>query len=112
MKLRIQEDVLRFRLTQTEVAQLRDVGRVESRIKFAPGRALVYRLEGSFHARWVRANFDGAVICVTVPADIVIGWADSDQVGIEAPAQEGGQLLIEKDFKCLHKPVDRDPDAY
>src|SRR5712664_2007585 len=49
----IQENVLRFRLTQTEVAQLRDVGRVESRVTFAPACALVYRLEGSLQDRCV-----------------------------------------------------------
>jgi hypothetical protein len=112
MKLRIQENVLRFRLTQTEVAQLRDAGYVESCITFAHGSELVYRLEGSLHDQCVSATFDGSVICVTVPADIVTGWADSDQVGIEAPSQTGGQLLIEKDFQCLHKPEDRDPDGY
>jgi hypothetical protein len=112
MKLRIQENVLRFRLTQNEVAQLRDQGSVESSSKIAPGPPLVYRLEGSFHARWVRANFDGHLIRVMVPADMVIAWAESDQVSIEAPSQAGGQLLIEKDFQCLHKSADRGPGAY
>jgi hypothetical protein len=112
MKLRIQENTLRFRLTQTEVALLRDAGHVESCITFAPGRALAYRLERSVQELCIRVDFDDSVIRVTVPAGIVTGWADSDQVGIEASSEAGAQILIEKDFQCLHKPADRDPDGY
>lgn len=46
MKLRIQGNSLRLRLTQKEVAQLRDRGHVKSFIEFAPGHSLVYLQEG------------------------------------------------------------------
>ena len=39
-------------------------------------------------------------------------WIESDQVSIEALAQASVQLLIEKDFQCLHKSDEQDPDAY
>jgi hypothetical protein len=112
VKLRIQGNSLRLRLTQTEVAQLRDQGRVESFIEFAPGRPLIYLLERSFHAQAVIANFDGQAIRVIVPMHVMTEWIESDQVSIEAPSQAGVQLLIEKDFQCLHKAGDQDPDAY
>ena len=71
MKIRIQGNSLRLRLTQKEVAELRDRNRVESSfIEFAPGRALVYLLEGSFHTTVVAA-FDGQVIRVMVPVHSV-----------------------------------------
>jgi len=47
MKLRIQENSLRLRLTQKEIANLRDRGCVESFIAFPSGSALTYRLEDS-----------------------------------------------------------------
>src|ERR1019366_3610136 len=50
MKLRIQGNSLRLRLTQKEVALVRDRGLVESLVEFAPGRSLVYLLEGSPNA--------------------------------------------------------------
>jgi hypothetical protein len=112
VKLRIQGNSLRLRLTQKEVAQLRDCGRVESFIEFAPGRALVYLLESSFHAEAVAANFDGHAIRVLVPIYVMTAWAESDQVSILAQSQAGVKLLIEKDFQCLHKPGEQDPDAY
>jgi hypothetical protein len=112
VKLRIQGNLLRLRLTQKEVAQLRDRGCVESAIELAPGRALTYLLEGSFRADSVTADFDGKAIRVTVPARVITEWAESDRVGIEAPSESGAQLLIEKDFQCLHNERSEDPDAY
>jgi hypothetical protein len=112
MKLRIQGNSLRLRLTQKEVAQLRDRGRVESFIEFAPGGALVYLLESSFHAKAVTATFDGQAIRVMVPKHVMTEWAESDQVSIEAMSHAGVQLRIEKDFQCLHKADEQDPDAF
>jgi hypothetical protein len=34
------------------------------------------------------------------------------KVSIEALAQASVQLLIEKDFQCLHRSDEQDPDAY
>ena len=112
MKLRIQGNGLRLRLTRKEVTQLHDCGHVESSIEIAPGRALGYGLEGSPQATSVTASFDGCTILVSVPTAMVKEWAEGDQVSIEGPAQTGVQLLIEKDFQCLHKPDARDPDAF
>jgi hypothetical protein len=55
MKLRIQGNSLRLRLTQKDVAHLSDHGRVDSLIELSPGQALVYLLEGSFHTNSVDA---------------------------------------------------------
>jgi uncharacterized protein DUF7009 len=112
MKLRIQGNSLRLRLTQKEVAQLRDRNRVESSIEFGPGRTLVYNLEGSFRDKVVKANFEGQTIHVMVPMQVMREWIESDQVSIEALSQASVQLLIEKDFQCLHKSDEQDPDAY
>jgi hypothetical protein len=112
VKLRIQGSSLRLRVTQREVAQLRSLSRVESFIEFAPGRTLVYLLEGSFHAKALTATFDGESIRVMVPAKVLTEWIENDQVSIKALSQGGVQLLVEKDFQCLHKPGEQDPDAY
>jgi len=112
MKLRIQGNSLRLRLTRREVAQLRERGRVASLIEFSPGQGLVYLLEGSSHATSVTAAFNGQAIRVTVPANVMTEWADSDQTSIEAPPSAGLQLLIEKDFQCLHGRGEQDRDAY
>jgi hypothetical protein len=112
MKLRIQGNSLRVRLTQKEVAQVRNHGLVESHIEFAPGRSLAYLIEGSPNAEAMSATFDGHAIRVTIPMHEITDWAESDQVGIEARSNTGVELLIEKDFKCLHRSVELEPDAF
>ena len=112
MKLRIQGNSLRLRLTQKEVASVRDGRPVESLIEFAPGLSLAYLLEGSPSAKALSATFDGRAIRVTIPTHQIAEWAESDRVGVEALSQTGVQLLVEKDFKCLHRTVEQEPDAY
>jgi hypothetical protein len=112
MKLRIQGNSLRLRLAQKEVAQLRKSQHVESAIEFGPGRQLVYLLNGSVWAASASVSFDGHAIRVTVPSHEMTEWADSDRVGLEATSQSGVQLLIEKDYQCLHRPREQDADAY
>ena len=112
MKLRIQNNSLRLRLTQKEVAELREWGSVESHIEFSPGQDLVYLLEGSHHAHSLSVIFDGRVIRVAVPTYVITEWAESDQVSIEATSQAGVHLLIEKDFQCVHSRGEQDRDAY
>ena len=112
MKLRIQGNSLRLRLSQKEVALVRNHGLVKSHIEFAPGRSLAYLIEGSPNAEAMSANFDGHAIRVTIPMHEMTDWVESDQVGIEARSQSGVQLLLEKDFKCLHRSAAQEPDAY
>jgi hypothetical protein len=85
---------------------------VESFIEFAPGCSLVYLLEGSPTAETMTANFDGRAIRVTIPIEQMTDWVESDRVGVEARSQTGVELLVEKDFKCLHRSVEQEPDAY
>jgi hypothetical protein len=112
MKLRIQGNSLRLRLTQKEVALVRNRGLVESHIEFAPGHSLAYLIEGLPNAETMSTTFDGSAIRVTIPMHEMTEWAESDRVGIEARSNSGVELLIEKDFKCLHRSVDQEPDAY
>ncbi len=112
MKLRIQGNSLRLRLTQPEVSELAGQGRVESRIEFAPRHSLTYAVESSPQAPSVSAHFRDNAIVVTVPATTVKDWAEGEQITIEGAQSANFQVLVEKDFQCLHKPEKRDPDAY
>jgi len=112
MKIRIQGNSLRLRVTQRDVAQLYSSGRVESSIELSPGRPLRYVLQRSPDAATVAAGFDGGLVHVSIPARVMAEWAGSDQVGIESKSQTGVELLIEKDFQCLHRPAEPDPGAY
>jgi hypothetical protein len=116
MKLRIHENSLRLRLTQKEVAQFRRSGRVDAAVYFTPDRMLSYSMESLPNAAEVSADFDDRAIRILIPASIATQWIDSNDVGIQAsqPIGEGLQLelLIEKDFQCLHRTDEQEPDAY
>jgi hypothetical protein len=49
---------------------------------------------------------------VVLPRAVAAAWAESSQVNIEGPGNSGVQILVEKDFQCLHKPGERDPEAW
>jgi hypothetical protein len=111
MKLRIQGNSLRVRVTQKEVAQLRRSHHVEALFEFGPGNELTYSLDGSVWAGSATVIFDGHAIRITVPARVMTEWTETGRVGIEATSQSV-KLLIEKDYQCLHGPGEQDADAY
>jgi hypothetical protein len=112
MKLRIQGNLLRFRLTQKDVACLHDHGLVECAIRFPLGRTLGYSIESSPDAAEVSVDYDGDSICVVLPRAVAAAWAESSQIAIEGPRDLGIQILVEKDFQCLHKSAEQDPESY
>jgi len=111
MKLRIQEDSLRLRLTRKEVAGLRERGRVECAIRFSEDRVLRYSVSSSPDASAVSVLYEGDFIRVVLPRAVASAWADSDSVTIEG-SESGVKILVEKDFQCLHNSAERDPEAY
>jgi len=112
MKLRIQDKLLRLRLTQKEVTRLLDYGLVECAIRFPMGRELCYSVASLPHAAEASVDYIDDSIFVSLPGAVVSAWAGSDQVSIEGPRNSAVQILVEKDFQCLHKSTERDPDAY
>jgi len=109
MKLRLHGDALRLRLSQSDVARLAGDGRVEERVRFAPGRALHYSLEFTDIDR-VTADFTGDSIRVLLPRAAAEHWIQSGDTGIEGSG-ETLKILIEKDFQCIH-PETEDADSF
>jgi hypothetical protein len=111
MKLRLQGNSLRLRLTRSEVDRLRDAGSVSEVVDFGAA-ALRYRLESRPDDGPLQAELDHGVMTVSVSTDTARAWAGSNDVGIYG--QSGALAVsIEKDFRCLTRPLDRDErDAY
>jgi hypothetical protein len=110
MKLRLHSNSVRLRLSQSEVDQLGETGRVEESIEFAPDRALHYSIE-SAEIPAPSAALDGGSIRVRLPRTDVKQWIETDQTGIEA-TQGPLRLLVEKDFKCIHRDGPEDADSF
>ena len=110
MKLRMQSNSVRLRLSRREVDALGQTGHVEECIQFAPDRTLWYSVE-SAEVPAPAAALEGSLIQVKLPHAEVKQWVESDQIGIEA-TQGSLRLLIEKDFKCMHRDSPEDADSF
>lgn len=112
MKLRVQGNSLRLRLTRSEVAALDSKGEVTEEIRFSSGGALTYRLEKRTGAEALAASLSNGLISISVPAAAAARWVGSEEVGVYG--QDGElRIAIEKDFRCLTRASDeQEADAY
>ena len=105
MKLRILDNSIRLRLTQSEVAALSRDGMVTARTEFPGGRSFAYVIESSPASVAPGAYFSNNVITVRLPETTVLPWAASEQVSIDGEQRldDGGvlKILVEKDYACL-----------
>ena len=111
MKLRIQGPSIRLRLTQPEVAAFAEKGE----IRLQTGFGLEYALCQT-EATAPTVTFDAGTLTVWVPHSLAAHWVGSDQVGFGATqALPGGpslELLVEKDFHCLHREGENKAELY
>ena len=114
MKLRLRNNSVRFRLTQSEVQSLTEGRSVEGSTAFGPANRLVYRISPGTPP--LRAALEGSTIIVTLPAADIAPWADSNTLALEGDQQwTGGSLAlsIEKDLACTRgRPGEEDADTY
>jgi hypothetical protein len=113
MKLRIQGNSIRVRLTQTEVNYLGEGGECVSNLDFPNGNRLSYRLSV---AAELGCHFSDNIITVSLAETAVKGWATSYQVGIKGDLSlENGDklsILVEKDFQCLSERAEDESDLF
>jgi hypothetical protein len=116
MKLRLNRDSVRFRLSRSEVEEFGTTGRFEERLKFGidPSAEFGYVIETS-HDKELTAYFSSGRLGVRIPVESARHWVESDQIGIEGRSDENGQglkILIEKDFACRTSRGDEDTSDY
>ncbi|MEO1054645.1 MAG: hypothetical protein AAFX87_28700 [Bacteroidota bacterium] len=119
MKLRIKDSTLRFRLSQTEVRQLREGNEVKATVFLGNTleQSLHYSIQVDTTADQIFTMFENSTIAVIVPNNLIADWADSEQVGISRvlalDEQKSLSVLIEKDFQCLiDRPGEDETDLY
>jgi len=105
LKLRVRDNSIRLRLTQTEVEQLRQDRLVRGRVPFAGSSHFDYVLESSPAGSAAQATFSDGVLTVSIAESRVMRWSNSADVSIasEQSLDDGNHLsiLVEKDFTCL-----------
>ena len=106
MKLRIQGDFLRLRLTPADVTRLAAGGAVTSETAITPGAALLVRVEPSDRPA-LAVTFGGGAVTVFLPQVQIGPWADSDAETLSGTQDAGAgrtlRVSVEKDYACLHR---------
>lgn len=111
MKLRLEENSLRLRLSEAEVHQFDATGQVAYTIAFGPGpgQTLVYALERlpeTSPATTVQVRYEAGALSVEVPAAVARNWINTENIGFKAQVlvAEGQELriLVEKDLDSHH----------
>jgi hypothetical protein len=111
MKLRLQGNSVRLRLTRSEVERLRETGLVEESVDFGDGEVLAYRLQSRLEQGPAEAAFSQGIMTVSLSQETAQAWAVSDEVGVYS--QSGALTIsVEKDFRCLTRPREDERDAY
>ena len=116
MKVRIKGNSIRYRLTQTEIANFGKNAVLEEKTEFLNGPSFYYRLEMKAGIENIEAFFSGNRICIFVPEKIGREWTTTDVVGFDHKMNigEGKELflLIEKDFVCIDHSFEDQSDNY
>ena len=119
MKLRVKNNSIRLRLTQTEVSLLVETGRVEEAIEFGlePDDKFIYALEIGSEGEQIRANLENKRLTISIPKTQADQWTSSETIGLKNEQNIGGgktlRILIEKDFACLQtREGESDEDAF
>ena len=105
MKLRVRDNSIRLRLTQTEVELARTDGLVRGRVPLAGSNNFDYVLERSPATVKPEAHISKIVLTVRIPEAEILTWSGSEEVSISATQLlDGGDelsILVEKDYACL-----------
>lgn len=115
MKIRIQGNSIRIRLSKPEVAKLADEGSLLEKTSFGK-TSFWYRLESKPDLTTLSAAYYHDQITLFVPKEFLTDWAENNVVGFEAymPVSETETLylLLEKDFKCLDNVLEDQSDNF
>ncbi|MCK0136739.1 hypothetical protein [Arenibacter sp. S6351L] len=115
MKIRIQGNSVRYRLTRSEVESLKKDGYYKEQTAFN-GKSFIYAVAAKENITGLQAEFKGDTITLLLPKNESLKWPDSEQVGYENKmVLNDGQvlnLLLEKDFVCLDERVEDQSDNY
>ena len=114
MKIRIEDNSIRYRLRKSEVEVLAAEGRLKAAAIFPQG-PFEYILQSTPGLTDLRASHFAGRITVEIPDDWVRQWPGSPRVGFETLMREGDtplHILIEKDFVCLDRDLNTQADQY
>ncbi|WP_261511736.1 DUF7009 family protein [Chryseobacterium paludis] len=109
MKIRIKDNSIRFRLTQSEVAELGKNGSISSFTEFVD-RPFIYSIERTEDEELSAAFIENRIV-LKMSKTMINEWISTDRVGFDG--QVGlVKILIEKDFVCIDNTLEDQSDNY
>jgi hypothetical protein len=117
MKLRIQGNSLRLRITPSELNRLLETGRIEETIHFASGEnaLLTYALEHADDASAIGVRYSPQEVAIVLSSPVARRWAGARDVGVyaELHTRHGAlSVAVEKDFACLDRNDAENADTF
>ncbi|MEO6685410.1 MAG: hypothetical protein ABIN24_05570 [Dyadobacter sp.] len=115
MKIRIQGNSIRIRLSKPEVDALSNTGYIEEKTSFG-NNAFGYCLQKKTGITELTAAYGNDKIMMYVPESLLLNWAENNITGFDAKMPVGENetlyLLLEKDFKCLDNVTEDQSDNF
>jgi hypothetical protein len=118
MKLRINGDSLRLRVSRSEVKRFFGGERIEETIHFSsePGATLTYALQAAADGGGTAVDYKSGNVTVLLSKIHINSWRDASQVGVYASINLGQgtplELIVEKDFACLDRRDEDNADTF
>ncbi len=118
MKLRLQGNSLRLRISKSELTKFVETGHLQETVYFGPeqGSELTYILSRYGNESVLDIEASAGQVRVLVPAEVARTWADSEQVGINGDVDLGARgklsILVEKDFACIDRSAEENADTF
>ena len=115
MKIRIQGNSIRIRLSKSEVDKLSAIGYIEEKTSFG-SNSFCYCLQRKSEISELAASYMDNKITMYVPELFLANWPENNIVGFDANMPIGENehlyLLLEKDFKCLDNVTEDQSDNF
>lgn len=114
MKLRFENNSVRYRIRKTELAQLKQDGFVQETVAFE-NTTFTYELRIEKSGE-LYAEFSHNTVIIHIPYDTANAFLNTDEVGIYKSVQlkdnQTLDIIIEKDFPCKDRPEEDRSDTF
>ncbi|MEX2591257.1 MAG: hypothetical protein WD426_00690 [Anditalea sp.] len=110
MKLRIHKNSIRLRLSQIEVDEIAKGNPIHEMVEVGENKEnhFGYSLIPLEHIEEISAEYVLNKLDVTFPKKQAQEWASTEMVSVSNGPDIKLNILIEKDFQCLHKRPEED----
>jgi hypothetical protein len=118
MKIRIQGNSLRLRVSRSELAHFQAGGRVQETIRFAeaPEAKLTYALESAVQLSPVRVRYGFHEVTIILSRDQARVLGAENEVGVYSNVDIGSagslEVIVEKDFASLDRRDEQNQDTF